>query len=202
VKFTPPGGRVQVQLTCDMAGLRLCVADTGVGIPAEERFPAVRALLPRLEHPQLGDRDRPRWRSGRTVVERHGGTITVNDNGHAPGPPHRPAADLLVGLLAAARLPRQRARRWPFWPVVGDLVTWSSRTVTRPRSFAPNETTRAHQDEAVACEHQVPRSSATGRNEKRRLRNKSVKSALKTAIRKFNEATVAGDTETAGLLLP
>jgi ribosomal protein S20 len=29
-------------------------------------------------------------------------------------------------------------------------------------------------------------------NEKRRLRNKSVKSSLKTAIRKFHEATAAG----------
>jgi small subunit ribosomal protein S20 len=38
-------------------------------------------------------------------------------------------------------------------------------------------------------------------NEKRRLRNKSVKSSLKTAIRKFNEATQAGDTETATALL-
>ncbi|MCW6008039.1 30S ribosomal protein S20 [Micromonospora sp. CPCC 205371] len=34
-------------------------------------------------------------------------------------------------------------------------------------------------------------------NEKRRLRNKSVKSSLKTAIRKFNEATEAGNTEAA-----
>ncbi|RKR87738.1 SSU ribosomal protein S20P [Micromonospora pisi] len=38
-------------------------------------------------------------------------------------------------------------------------------------------------------------------NEKRRLRNKSVKSSLKTAIRKFNEATVAGDTEQATALM-
>ncbi len=38
-------------------------------------------------------------------------------------------------------------------------------------------------------------------NEKRRLRNKSVKSSLKTAIRKFNEATVAGDAENATTLL-
>jgi small subunit ribosomal protein S20 len=38
-------------------------------------------------------------------------------------------------------------------------------------------------------------------NEKRRLRNKSVKSSLKTAIRKFHEATVAGDTETATALM-
>jgi small subunit ribosomal protein S20 len=38
-------------------------------------------------------------------------------------------------------------------------------------------------------------------NEKRRLRNKSVKSSLKTAIRKFHEAAAAGDTETATVLL-
>jgi small subunit ribosomal protein S20 len=37
-------------------------------------------------------------------------------------------------------------------------------------------------------------------NEKRRMRNKSVKSSLKTAIRKFHEAT-AGDAENAEALL-
>ncbi|WP_446216441.1 30S ribosomal protein S20 [Micromonospora sp. IBHARD004] len=38
-------------------------------------------------------------------------------------------------------------------------------------------------------------------NEKRRLRNKSVKSSLKTAIRKFNEAAEAGDAEQATILM-
>jgi small subunit ribosomal protein S20 len=38
-------------------------------------------------------------------------------------------------------------------------------------------------------------------NEKRRLRNKSVKSSLKTAIRKFDAALEAGDTETATALM-
>ena len=38
-------------------------------------------------------------------------------------------------------------------------------------------------------------------SEKRRLRNKSVKSSLKTAIRKFNEAVQAGDSTTAETLL-
>ncbi len=37
-------------------------------------------------------------------------------------------------------------------------------------------------------------------NEKRRLRNKAVKSSLKTAIRKFREAAEAGDVEKAALL--
>lgn len=38
-------------------------------------------------------------------------------------------------------------------------------------------------------------------NEKRRLRNKSVKSSLKTAIRKFDAALDQGDVETATVLL-
>jgi small subunit ribosomal protein S20 len=38
-------------------------------------------------------------------------------------------------------------------------------------------------------------------NEAARLRNKSVKSSLRTAIRKFKEATEAGETERAAGLL-
>ena len=38
-------------------------------------------------------------------------------------------------------------------------------------------------------------------NEKARLRNKSVKSSLKTVIRKLNEASASGNTETATALL-
>ncbi len=38
-------------------------------------------------------------------------------------------------------------------------------------------------------------------NEKARLRNKAVKSSLKTAIRKYNEAVQAGDNATAETLL-
>jgi small subunit ribosomal protein S20 len=38
-------------------------------------------------------------------------------------------------------------------------------------------------------------------NEKARLRNKSVKSALKTAVRKFREAADSGDVENANTAL-
>jgi small subunit ribosomal protein S20 len=38
-------------------------------------------------------------------------------------------------------------------------------------------------------------------NEKRRLRNKSVKSALKTAVRKFHEASESGDLDAASTLM-
>ena len=38
-------------------------------------------------------------------------------------------------------------------------------------------------------------------NEKRRLRNKSVKSSLKTAVRKFHEAAASGDAAAAAELM-
>jgi small subunit ribosomal protein S20 len=38
-------------------------------------------------------------------------------------------------------------------------------------------------------------------NEKHRMRNKSVKSSLKTAIRKFHESVATGDAEAATVLL-
>jgi small subunit ribosomal protein S20 len=38
-------------------------------------------------------------------------------------------------------------------------------------------------------------------NEKRRLRNKSVKSSLKTAVRKFHEAAASGDAAAASELM-
>ena len=37
-------------------------------------------------------------------------------------------------------------------------------------------------------------------NEKRRQRNKSVRSSVRTAVRKFREAVESGDTEQAGAL--
>ncbi|MDI1465608.1 30S ribosomal protein S20 [Catellatospora sp. KI3] len=38
-------------------------------------------------------------------------------------------------------------------------------------------------------------------NEKARLRNKSVKSSLKTAVRKFHEASASGDLDNAAAML-
>ena len=40
-----------------------------------------------------------------------------------------------------------------------------------------------------------------GTNEKARLRNKSVKSSLKTAVRRFREAADAGDSDQVQILL-
>jgi small subunit ribosomal protein S20 len=57
------------------------------------------------------------------------------------------------------------------------------------------------QDEAVRVANIKSQIKRNKQNEKRRLRNKSVKSSLKTAIRKFDAALEAGDTETATALL-
>jgi small subunit ribosomal protein S20 len=40
-----------------------------------------------------------------------------------------------------------------------------------------------------------------GQNERRRLRNKAVKSELKTAVRRFREASAAGDADAASTAL-
>jgi signal transduction histidine kinase len=79
LKFTPPGGRIAVRLEGEGPYARIVVADTGVGIPAEDQ-------------PHLFDRFyRARNATGRsipglglgltivrTIVEGHGGTVSVH----------------------------------------------------------------------------------------------------------------------------
>jgi PAS domain S-box-containing protein len=86
VRYTPSGGRVEIELTSDIAGVTLRVSDTGHGIPPEER----ERLFQRFFR---GSNVRTEGMPGtglglaisRTVIERHGGTITVTDHGDAPG---------------------------------------------------------------------------------------------------------------------
>jgi signal transduction histidine kinase/HAMP domain-containing protein len=84
LKFTPPGGRIVVRLESEGPQARLEVADTGVGIPAEDQ-------------PHLFDRFyRARNATGRsipglglgltivrTIVEGHGGTVAVRSESGA-----------------------------------------------------------------------------------------------------------------------
>jgi PAS domain S-box-containing protein len=86
VKYTPVGGRIDVELGVDCAIATLRVTDTGVGIPDDERerlfqrfFRGSNVRSEGLPGVGLG------LAISRTVVERHGGTITVNDNGDEPG---------------------------------------------------------------------------------------------------------------------
>jgi signal transduction histidine kinase/CheY-like chemotaxis protein len=86
VKFTPAGGSVQVELTCDPGAVRLSVRDTGVGISAE--------FLPRVfDRFQQADSSTTRAHSGvglglaivRELVELHGGTVQAESAGLGQG---------------------------------------------------------------------------------------------------------------------
>src|SRR5215468_3731256 len=70
----------------------------------------------------------------------------------------------------------------PLWPLVPGPGILARRTQNPRNGRGPR---------VANIKSQIKRNK---QNEKRRLRNKAVKSSLKTAIRKFNEATRAGDT--------
>ena len=82
IKYTPPGGRVEVSVARDDGHGVLRVRDTGIGIPAAE--------LPRIwERLFRGDQSRTERGLGlglslvKAVVEAHGGTVTVESTpGH------------------------------------------------------------------------------------------------------------------------
>jgi signal transduction histidine kinase len=78
LKYTPPGGTVAVRVDDGSSGIRISVADTGVGIAAED--------LPRVfERFYRADNSRSRATGGagiglsiaRAIVEAHGGTINA-----------------------------------------------------------------------------------------------------------------------------
>ena len=78
VKFTPEGGSVAVTVERNGDGVRLVVADTGVGIPAEEQgqvfsrfFRASTATRHAIPGTGLG------LAISRALVEQHGGTISL-----------------------------------------------------------------------------------------------------------------------------
>jgi signal transduction histidine kinase len=78
IRYTKPGGRVDVTLSSEGTEVVLSVADTGVGIPTRE--------LPRIfERFYRVDRARSRETGGtglglsivKHVIENHGGTVNV-----------------------------------------------------------------------------------------------------------------------------
>jgi PAS domain S-box-containing protein len=86
VTYTPSGGRVALRLAVAEDGVHLTVSDTGLGIPPDERerlfsrfFRASNVRSEGIPGTGLG------LAISRTVVERHGGTIKLEDNGDQPG---------------------------------------------------------------------------------------------------------------------
>lgn len=86
IKFTPPGGRIDVQLRSGASGIELRVSDTGQGIDAD--------FLPRIFDRFARAEDSIRRRQGgvglglalvRALVERHGGTVEATSAGLGRG---------------------------------------------------------------------------------------------------------------------
>lgn len=76
LKFTPGGGRITVRVWGEPDELRFTVADTGIGIPAEE-LPWVFTKYYQADGPRGGLGTGLGLAIARQVVEAHGGRITV-----------------------------------------------------------------------------------------------------------------------------
>jgi signal transduction histidine kinase len=106
IKYTPTGGRIELRLS--EIGDRICisVADTGPGVPAEERE-RVLARFARLDEARSKPGNGLGLALVRAVAEQHDGTLTLEDN--APGLivffelPARPAT-VLPARSAPARV--------------------------------------------------------------------------------------------------
>jgi two-component system, chemotaxis family, CheB/CheR fusion protein len=117
IKFTEPGGTIDVELRCDAKEAVICLRDTGIGI-APELLPAVFDLFVQ------GDRSLERSEGGlglgltlvRRLVKLHGGTIEAHSGGRGQGSkftvrlPVQPRPSAAVGLPASASPSRGNGR--------------------------------------------------------------------------------------------
>jgi signal transduction histidine kinase len=109
VKFTPPGGRVDVSLARTSADATICVRDTGQGI-APEALPQV---FDRFWQAEPGTSRRQEGLGlgltiTRHLVELHGGTVTADSRGVGEGA--RFTVTLPLATLPAGAPPGARAR--------------------------------------------------------------------------------------------
>jgi signal transduction histidine kinase len=104
VKFTPPGGRVAVEVTRQENGAVLIhVSDTGIGIPAED---IARALEPFVQIDSALGRKYEGTGLGlpiaKQLIELHGGSLAISSTSGA-------GTDIMVTLPAERVLPRTMA---------------------------------------------------------------------------------------------
>ena len=79
VKFTPPGGKVQIETTCSEGGVEVCVTDTGPGIAADQLphiFDKYWQGQTRANHKGLG----LGLAIVREIVQAHGGRVWVDSH--------------------------------------------------------------------------------------------------------------------------
>jgi PAS domain S-box-containing protein len=112
LKFTPPGGAVEVALTGDADGVVLCVRDSGIGIPDDEQehlferfYRASAATTRAISGAGLG------LTIAKAIVEGHGGQIAVRSRA---GAGTSMCARLPARPVAAPRSPAA-ARRAAAW---------------------------------------------------------------------------------------
>ena len=125
IKFTPPGGLVEVRLERVGASVEIVVQDTGQGIPAD--------LLPYIfDRFRQADRSSTRSQGGlgiglalvRHLVELQGGTVTAASDGPGKGSTFRVRLPLLVRgpETAARRLARPMSTASPLGSLNGIRV--------------------------------------------------------------------------------
>ena len=131
VKYTPRGGRVEIELADDREGLRLSVKDTGPGIDAE----LATRLFGRFERAKGEDRRKIGTGLGlslvKQLVEAHGATVSVKPRSHGTG------SELRV-VLASSRILRDGAVAPA--RVAAPLPTDLPTTLTSGTRFSPPET--------------------------------------------------------------
>ncbi|MDQ2970026.1 MAG: response regulator [Acidobacteriota bacterium] len=123
IKFTPPGGRVTVELSRANADFQIRVSDTGRGISAE--------FLPRVfERFHQGDSSTTRAHGGlgiglaiaRHLVELHGGTISAESPGKNAGSFFTVLLPrVALGIHTPEALPREEEPAVPAKATVGNI---------------------------------------------------------------------------------
>jgi len=113
LKFTPKGGRVEVELRGIEGDAAVRVTDTGIGIPADflpfvfDRFRQADSSMSR-RHSGLG----LGMAIVRHLVELHGGTVSAESDGEGQGATFRLRLPMRAGAPAAAGMAEPRSSRF------------------------------------------------------------------------------------------